>query len=60
MKQIVKIPTMKKKIMQDTAPVGWAYYSSQIKYISYLVVIELIGLTVCMQHAHQNLVDNNF
>ena len=60
MKQIVKIPTMKKQIMQVTAPIGWAYYSSQIRYLSWKVVIELIGLTVCMQDAHQNLVENNF
>ena len=52
--------TMKKQIMPVTAPVGWAYYWSQIRYLSWQVVTELIGLTVCMQDARQNLVNNNF
>ena len=60
MKQIVKITTMKKQIMQVTALVGWAYYSSQIRYLFWKVVIEFIGLILCMQDAHQNLVYNNF
>ena len=38
--------TMKKQIMRVTALVGWAYYWSQTRYLSWQVVTDLIGLTV--------------